>query len=99
MEDINVLEGVSRLYHQLDEKISAKGGLASLFNMYDRIGELLDQIGTNELDSLIADIQRARETLDQLQEMATEIRVLKEIFATAQSRIKPASQRAQGGTP
>lgn len=99
MEDINVLEGVSRLYHQLDEKISEKGGLASLFNLYDRIGGLLDQISTNELDSLIGDIQRAKETLNQLQEMATEIRVLKEIFTTAQSRIKPASQRAQGGTP
>jgi len=94
MEDIRVLEGVSRRYHQLDEKIAEKGGLANFFGLYGRIVEILDLTSPNELDALINEIQRARETLDQLQEMVTEIRVLKEIFATAKSRVTPANQKA-----
>jgi len=93
MEDIRVLEGVSRRYHQLDEKIAEKGGLANFFGLYGRIVEILDLTSPNELDALINEIQRARETLDQLQEMVTEIRVLKEIFATAKSRVTSGNQK------
>ena len=94
MEDIRVLEGVSRRYHQLDEKIAEKGGLANFFGLYGRIVEILDLTSPNELDALINEIQRARETLDQLQEMVTEIRVLKEIFATAKSRVTSGNQKS-----
>jgi hypothetical protein len=93
MEDIRVLEGVSRRYHQLDEKIAEKGGLANFFGLYGRIMEILDLTSPNELDALINEIQRARETLEQLQEMVTEIRALKEIFATAKSRVAPGNQK------
>lgn len=95
MEDIRVsLDSVSRRYRELDEKISEKGGLASFFSLYGRIGELLDQISSNELDTLVNEIQRARETLNHLQEAVTEIRVLKEVIASAKSRVTAGSQKS-----
>ena len=72
MEDIRAhLEGVTRRYRELDEKFAEKGGLASFFGLYGRIGELLDQISTSELDLLVNEIQRAKETLNHLQEAVT----------------------------
>ena len=95
MEDIRVhLESVTRRYRELDEKIAEKGGLASFFSLYVRIGELLDQISTSELDLLVSEIQRAKETLNHLQETVTEMRVFKEVVASAKSRVAPASLKS-----
>ena len=95
MEDIRVhLESVTRRYRELDEKFAEKGGLASFFGRYGRIGELLDQISTSELDLLVNEIQRAKETLNHLQEAVTEIRVFKEVVASAKSRVASASLKS-----
>lgn len=95
MDDIKAhLESVTRRYRELDEKIAEKGGLASFFGLYGRIGEFLDQISTSELDLLVSEIQRAKETLNHLQETVTEMRVFKEVVASAKSRVAPASPKS-----
>lgn len=84
MDDLREqLEGVGRVFQQLDERMSQKGrgGIADLFHMRRMMRELLDEIGVGELEALIAEIQRAKEALDRLQQDVVEIRLLKEALA------------------
>ena len=87
------IEGVSRLYQQLDEKISAKGGLENLFGLHGKLRESLEAISPSELDALLDEIHRSKETLNRLQDQVIELRFLKEVFTSAASRITPASQK------
>jgi len=77
------LEGVSRLYQQLDQKISEKGGLGNLFGLRNKLRESLDAISASELDTLLNEIHRTREALNHLQEEVIELRFLKEVFSSA----------------
>lgn len=85
MDDFNFngFEGVSRLYRQLDEKISERGGLGNLFGLRSKLRESLDAINSSELDTLINEIHRTREALNHLQEEVIELRFLKEVFGSA----------------
>ncbi|MFQ5850683.1 MAG: hypothetical protein ACE5JU_08845 [Candidatus Binatia bacterium] len=75
---IGHLGGVSRFYRQLDEKISEQGGLGNLFELCGKIRESLEAISLGELESLLVEIRRAKEALDDLEEAVGKIRVLKE---------------------
>lgn len=83
MDDIkNQMEGVTRNYTELDNKIADKGGVQNLFGMNRKIRQALESITIGELDSLLAEIHRAKEGLSRLQEDIVEIRVLKEVLST-----------------
>ena len=74
------MEGVTRVYLELDNKISDKGGVQNLFGMNRKIRQALESISIGELDSMLAEIHRAKEGLTRLQEDVVEIRVLKEVL-------------------
>jgi hypothetical protein len=80
------MEGVTRLYQQLDEKISPNGGVQNLFGMNRKIREALETITMGELDNMLNEIHRAKEGLTRLQEDVVEIRVLKEVLSSPASR-------------
>jgi len=80
------MDGVARLYQQLDEKISSKGGVQNLFGMNRKIREALETISLGELDNMLNEIHRAKEGLARLQEDVVEIRVLKEILSAPTPR-------------
>lgn len=83
------MDGVGRLYQQLDEKISDKGGLGNLFGLHGKLRESLEAISPSELDGLLNEIHRSREALNRLQDEVTELRFLKEVFTSATSRVTP----------
>ena len=88
MEDIKGhIEGVTRLYQQLDEKISEQGDLGNLFGLHSRLRESLGTINPSELDTLLNEIHRSKEALDRLQEEVNELRFLKEVFTSAASKM------------
>jgi hypothetical protein len=74
------IEGVTRVYIELDNKISDKGGVQNLFGMNRNIRHALESITIGELDSMLAEIHRAKEGLTRLQEDVVEIRVLKQVL-------------------
>lgn len=78
------MEGVTRIYVELDNKISDKGGVQNLFGMNRKIRQALETITLGEIDSMLAEIHRAREGLARLQEDIVEIRVLKEVLSAPQ---------------
>jgi len=78
------MEGVTRVYVELDNKISDKGGVQNLFGMNRKIRQALESI--SELDSMLAEIHRAKEGLTRLQEDVVEIRVLKEVLSSPMSK-------------
>jgi hypothetical protein len=80
------MEGVTRLYQQLDEKISPNGGVQNLFGMNRKIRQALETITIGELDNMLNEIHRAKESLTRLQEDVVEIRVLKEVLSTPATR-------------
>jgi uncharacterized protein YwgA len=90
------MEGVTRVYVELDNKISDKGGVQNLFGMNRKIRQALETISIGELDSMIAEIHRAKEGLTRLQEDVVEIRVLKEVLSAPQPKQVNGSLRAQG---
>ena len=82
MDDVkNQMEGVTRTYTELDNKMADKGGVQNLFGMNRKIRQALESISIGELDSLLAEIHRAKEGLTRLQEDIVEIRVLKEVLS------------------
>jgi hypothetical protein len=82
MDDVkNQMEGVTRTYTELDNKMADKGGVQNLFGMNRKIRQALESITIGELDSLLAEIHRAKEGLTRLQEDIVEIRVLKEVLS------------------
>jgi len=94
------MEGVTRVYVELDNKISDKGGVQNLFGMNRKIREALETISIGEIDSMLAEIHRAKEGLTRLQEDVVEIRVLKEVLSApmlkpgnGMARQTPASER------
>ena len=83
MDDVkSQMEGVTRVYLELDNKISDKGGVQNLFGMNRKIRQALESISIGELDSVLAEIHRAKEGLTRLQEDVVEIRVLKEVLSS-----------------
>jgi hypothetical protein len=80
------MEGVTRLYQQLDEKISPNGGVQNLFGMNRKIRQALETITIGELDNMLNEIHRAKEGLTRLQEDVVEIRVLKEVLSAPTTR-------------
>ena len=101
MDDVkSQMEGVTRVYVELDNKISDKGGVQNLFGMNRKIREALETISIGEIDSMLAEIHRAKEGLTRLQEDVVEIRVLKEVLSApmhkpgnGMARQIPASER------
>ncbi len=94
MEDMGgMLDGVGRMYQQLDEKLSAKGGMGSLVGMHRKIRELMESISVGELENLLGEILKAREALNRLQEDVLEIRILKEAYASSAVRLTSPAQR------
>ena len=86
MDDVkSQMEGVTRVYNELDDKIS-DGGVQSLFGMNRKIRQALESISLGELDSMLSEIHRAKEGLTRLQEDVVEIRILKELLSSAASR-------------
>ena len=83
MDDVkSQMEGVTRVYSELDEKISGNGGVENLFGMNRKIRQALESISLGELDSMLSEIHRAKEGLTRLQEDVVEIRILKEILSS-----------------
>ena len=101
MDDVkSQMEGVTRVYVELDNKISDKGGVQNLFGMNRKIREALETISIGEIDSMLAEIHRAKEGLTRLQEDVVEIRVLKEVLSSpmlkpgnGMTRQMPSSER------
>ncbi|MEX0805761.1 MAG: hypothetical protein WD688_20945 [Candidatus Binatia bacterium] len=92
MDDVkSQMEGVTRIYAQLDEKISENGGVENLFGMNRRIRQALESISLGELDNMLNEIHRAKEGLSRLQEDVVEIRVLKEVLSS------PSAKQVNGG--
>ncbi len=82
MDDVKgQMEGVTRVYQQLDQKISDKGGVQNLFGMNRKIRQALESISLGEIDNMLNEIHRAKEGLTRLQEDVVEIRVLKEVLS------------------
>src|SRR5919109_919638 len=80
------MEGVARVYQQLDEKITDHGGVQNLFGINRKIRQALESITIGDLDNMLNEIHRAKEGLTRLQEDVVEIRVLKEIFNSSPVR-------------
>ncbi len=99
MDVLNVrFDGLNRLYQHLDEKISEKGGLENLFGLHGKLRESLEAISTGELDTLLNEIQKSRETLDRLQGQVTDLRLLKEAFSSSASEKQDSTVEQQGST-
>ena len=82
MDDVkSQMEGLTRVYIDLDNKISDKGGMQNLFGMNHKIRQALESISIGELDSMLGEIHRAKEGLTRLQEDVVEIRDLKEVLS------------------
>ncbi len=81
------LESINRLYQQLDDRISEKGGLETLFGLHAKIQEFVDSISASELESILNEIHKAKESLNLVQEQVTQIRLWKEVFNSAKSQI------------
>lgn len=82
MDDVkNQMEGLTRTYTELDNKIAEKGGVQNLFGMNRKLRQALESISIGELDSMLAEIHRAIEGLTRLQEDVIEIRLLKEVLS------------------
>ncbi len=87
MDDVkSQMEGVTRIYQQLDEKITDHGGVQNLFGINRKIRQALESITIGDLDNMINEIHRAKEGLTRLQEDIIEIRVLKEVLSSAPPR-------------
>ncbi len=87
MDDVkSQMEGVTRIYQQLDEKISDHGGVQNLFGINRKIRQALESITIGDLDNMLNEIHRAKEGLTRLQEDIIEIRVLKEVLTSAPPR-------------
>jgi hypothetical protein len=80
------MEGVTRLYQQLDEKTTDDGGMQNLFGMNRKIRQALESITIGDLDNMLNEIHRAKEGLTRLQENVIEIRVLKEVLSSGSQR-------------
>ncbi len=95
MDDVkSQMEGVTRIYQQLDEKITDHGGVQNLFGINRKIRQALESITIGDLDNMLNEIHRAKEGLTRLQEDIVEIRVLKEVLTSATPRPANGSVRS-----
>lgn len=95
MDDVkSQMEGVTRIYQQLDEKITDHGGVQNLFGINRKIRQALESITIGDLDNMLNEIHRAKEGLTRLQEDIVEIRVLKEVLMSAPARPANGSARS-----
>ena len=84
MDDVRGrVEAVSRLYQQLADKFYGNGNLQNLVALHHKIREPLEAISDGELETLLSDIQQAKEGLDRLKQHLIEMRVSKEAFAAS----------------
>ena len=87
MDDVkSQMEGVTRLYQQLDEKMTNDGGMQNLLGMNRKIRQALESISIGDLDDMLNEIHRAKEGLARLQEDVIEIRMLKEVLTASSAR-------------
>ncbi len=88
MNDIKgPMETVARLCQQLDEKTSSQGGLGNVLGMTRKIREAIAAINSNDLQTLLREIDRTKQALDALKEDIAEIYSLKEVYGSAAPRI------------
>jgi hypothetical protein len=80
------MESVTRLYQQLDEKITNDGGMQNLLGMNRKVRQALESISIGDIDDMLNEIHRVKEGLTRLQEDMIEIRVLKEVLTASSSR-------------
>lgn len=84
MDDVkSQMESVTRLYQQLDEKITHDGGMQNLLGMNRKIRQALESISIGDLDDMLNEIHRAKEGLARLQEDVIEIRMVKEVLTSS----------------
>lgn len=87
MDDVkNQMEGLARVYQQLDEKITEHGGFQNLFGINRKMRQALESISIGDLDNMLTEIHRAKEGLTRLQEDVIEIRLLKEVLNSSSMR-------------
>ena len=87
MDDVkSQMEGLARVYQQLDEKITEHGGIQNLFGINRKIRQALESISIGDLDNMLNEIHRAKEGLTRLQEEVIEIRLLKEVLNSSPMR-------------
>ena len=87
MDDVkSQMEGLARVYQQLDEKITDHGGIQNLFGINRKIRQALESISIGDLDNMLNEIHRAKEGLTRLQEEVIEIRLLKEVLNSSPMR-------------
>jgi hypothetical protein len=97
MDDIKgPIDTVSRLYQQLDEKISESGGLGNLFGLHRKFRDALEAITGTELVVFLSEIQRAKEALNRLQDEIIEIHALKQAFESRTSFLGSSKLRGEG---
>jgi hypothetical protein len=80
------MEGLARVYQQLDEKITEHGGFQNLFGINRKMRQALESISIGDLDNMLTEIHRAKEGLTRLQEDVIEIRLLKEVLNSSSMR-------------
>ena len=87
MDDVkSQMEGVTRVYQQLDEKITDHGGVQNLFGINRKIRLALESITIGDLDNMLNEIHRAKEGLTRMQDDIVEIRVLKAVLTATPPR-------------
>ena len=87
MDDVkNQMDGLARVYQQLDEKITEHGGFQNLFGINRKMRQALESISIGDLDNMLTEIHRAKEGLTRLQEDVIEIRLLKEVLNSSSMR-------------
>jgi hypothetical protein len=87
LDDVkNQMEGLARVYQQLDEKITEHGGFQNLFGINRKLRQALESISVGDLDNMLNEIHRAKEGLTRLQEDVIEIRLLKEVLNSSSMR-------------
>ena len=90
------IDTVSRLYQQLDEKISESGGLGNLSGLHRKFRAALEEITSTELVVLLNEIQRAKEALNRLQNEIIEIHALKQAVESGGSFWASSKAREEG---
>jgi hypothetical protein len=80
------MDGLARVYQQLDEKITEHGGFQNLFGINRKMRQALESISIGDLDNMLTEIHRAKEGLTRLQEDVIEIRLLKEVLNSSSMR-------------
>jgi predicted translin family RNA/ssDNA-binding protein len=76
-------DAISRIYQQLDEKLSQQGGIEDILAMHRRLREAVFAISNGDLVILLEEIDRAKQALDRLKGDIAGLSSLKEAFKSA----------------